>query len=127
MADLLGLLTSKMDYLTQRQMLLQENVSHADIANYKAKDLAPFTFNQALNQASFTMEATNSKHIIPVSMTGTNAKAVKVKTNETTLNGNSVELEEQMAKVSETGVEFQYASSMYHKIMGLIRIAVRGQ
>ena len=43
---------------------------------------------------------------------------------ETTPMGNSVVLEEQMAKVGETGVNYKLATNLYRKHIGMLRMAL---
>lgn len=124
--DLVSLLTQKMAYLNQRQSVLAENVANSSTPGYKERDLAPFTFGDALKQASIGMSVTDSKHIIPASMAGVNAKTVKVKGTETVSSGNSVDVEQQMMEVSKNAVEYQTVTSVLHKMIGLMKIAVKG-
>ncbi|MGE3624031.1 MAG: flagellar basal body rod protein FlgB [Bdellovibrionales bacterium] len=121
---LIRLLTQKMSYLNQRQSVLSENVANADTPTYKARDLAPFTFNQALKDAGF--KTTNVNHIIPASMAGVNAHTVKAKSYETLPSGNSVDIEQQMMQVSETAINYQTMTSIYKKISGWFRIVLKG-
>lgn len=122
---LLGLIVSKMGYLNQRQSVLAENIANASTPGFKAKDLEPFTFGAALNQAA-GMTVTDPRHITPASMSGVNAKTVSTKSFETLPTGNSVDLEQQMMQVSETSVNYQMATSLYHQITSWFRIAVKG-
>lgn len=124
--DLDALLTQKMYYLNKRQSVLAENVANSDTPGYKAKDLAPFTFDDALKQASVGMATTDTRHIVPASMAGLNAKTIRAKTYETTLSGNSVDLENQMMEVSKTAVEYDAITSIMRKIDKLFDIALKG-
>ena len=125
-SGLLGLLTQKMQYLNQRQAVLAENVANADTPHYKARDLEPFTFGDAMKQANIGMATTNSAHIVPASMAGVNAKTIKTKTLETMPSGNSVDVEAEMMKVSSTAIDYQSTTTIYRKISGLFRIALKG-
>jgi flagellar basal-body rod protein FlgB len=125
-SGLMALLTRRMSYLNQRQAVLAENVANADTPNYKAHDLTPFTFGDALTQAQVGMTVTNPRHIVPASMAGVNGRSVEVKTSEVLPSGNSVDLEQEMMKVSQTSVDYQTATSLYHKITGMFKIALKG-
>jgi flagellar basal-body rod protein FlgB len=124
--DLNALLSQKMAYLNQRQSVLAENVANADTPGYKARDLTPFSFGSTLKQALIGMITTDPRHIVPASMSGVNAKTTKIKTAETTLSGNSVDVENQMMEVSKTAVEYKEVTSIYHKIGALFNIALKG-
>ena len=123
---LLGLVAQKMTYLNQRQAVLAENVANADTPQYQARDLAPFTFGDAMKQANIGMSVTHAGHIIPASMAGVNAKTIKTKNNEILPSGNSVDLETEMMKVSQTSVDYQEATSIYKKLIGMFHIALKG-
>ncbi len=124
---LMRLVTQKMSYLNQRQSVLAENVANANVPGYKAHDLVPFTFDDALTQAgTVSLETTDPRHIIPASMDGVNAKSVKAKSFETVPSGNSVDLEQQMMNVSANSVDYQTVTSIYHQITSWFRIAVKG-
>lgn len=125
-SGLMGLIMQKMAYLNQRQSVLSENVANADTPGYKARDLSPFTFGDALKQANIGMAATNPGHIIPASMAGANAKSIKIKSAETTISGNSVDVESQMMEVSKTAVEYKELTAIYKKIHSLFVIALKG-
>lgn len=124
-SDLIGLLARKMGYLNQRQSVLSENVANANTPGYKAKDLEAFTFGDALSKA-VGITTTDPKHIIPAGMAGVNSKTVKTQSFETLPTGNSVDLEQQMMQVSETAVNYQMVTSIYHQITSWFRIAVKG-
>ncbi|MDX2028904.1 MAG: flagellar basal body rod protein FlgB [Alphaproteobacteria bacterium] len=125
-SSLTDLLVRRMAYLNQRQAVLAENVANASTPKYKARDLAPFTFGDAMKQAGVGMSVTNAHHIIPASMAGVNAKTVKAETFETLPSGNSVDVEQQMMEVSRTAIDYQKIASIYKKIGGLLKIALKG-
>jgi len=120
------LLKQRMAYLNQRQSILAENVANADTPGYKARDLAPFTFGDALKQASVGMSVTDPRHIVPASMAGVNAKTIKPDTGEVLPSGNTVDVEQQMMDVSKTAVEYQGITSIYHAIGNMVKIALKG-
>lgn len=124
--DLVSLLLQKMGYLNQKQAVHAQNVANADTPGYKARELAPFTFDDALKQTNVGMSVTDPRHIIPASMAGVNAKTMNSKTFEATLSGNTVDHEHEMMEVSKTGVEYKEITSIYHRIGQLFNIALKG-
>jgi flagellar basal-body rod protein FlgB len=58
---------------------------------------------------------------------GSTLPAVSGNTYETTPDGNAVILEEQMAKATETALDYQLTSNLYRKYLGMIRIALGTQ
>jgi len=125
-SGLIDLLTQKMSYLNQKQAVLAENVANVDTPNYKQLELKPFTFGDALKQASVGMTVTDPRHITPASMAGANAHTIQSKDTETTASGNSVDIETQMMEVSKTNADYQTMASIYHKMTGLVKIAIKG-
>lgn len=125
-SGLFDLLTQKMSYLNQKQGVLAENVANADTPGYKQLELKPFTFSDALKQANIGMTVTDPRHIVPASMAGVNAKTVESKDTEISPSGNSVDIENQMMEVSKTAVDYQTMASIYHKMTGLFKIAIKG-
>jgi flagellar basal-body rod protein FlgB len=123
---LMDLLVQKMSYLNQKQMVHAENVANSDTPGYKARELEPFTFDTALKQSTLSMTATDAGHIIPASMSGANARTTQAKSYEKVASGNSVDSEHEMMQVSKTGVDYQFVTSIYHKIGGLFNIALKG-
>jgi len=121
----MALLTQKMAYLNQRQAILAENVANASTPGYEARDLTPFTFADAMKQANVGMATTDPKHIIPASMAGVNAKTVKAG-YDVSYSGNAVDMEQEMMKVSKTGIDYQAVTQIYHSVRSLFNIAIKG-
>jgi flagellar basal-body rod protein FlgB len=125
-AGIFDLLTAKMSYLNQKQGVLAENVANVDTPGYKQVEVQPFTFGDALKQATIGMAVTDPRHIIPPSMAGVNAKTVESKDTDVSPSGNSVDIEGQMMEVSKTSIDYQKVTSVYHKMIGLMKIAIKG-
>jgi flagellar basal-body rod protein FlgB len=123
---LMGLLAQKMAYLNQKQTVHAENVANASTPGYRAREIAPFTFDNALKQATVGMTVTDPRHIVPASMAGANSATVKVKSYDASPNGNDVDSEQEMMKMSQTGIQYQLVTTIYHKFKGLLNIALKG-
>jgi flagellar basal-body rod protein FlgB len=127
---LFQMLRGRLSYLSDRQKLIAENVANADTPGYKPHDLKPFSF-QAQMQAQATAGASSMAVTQPGHMTPPNARAataakpVAIKDSETTLDGNSVVLEEEMLKMGQARMEYDAAISFYQKSLNLIRLAAR--
>ncbi|PVB59908.1 flagellar basal body rod protein FlgB [Labrenzia sp. 011] len=119
-------LKSKMRWHQTRQGVLAENIANADTPGYGAREVKAYSFKDYLGRESLalTTDTTRSGHIAG-QMSGTSdAKIEEVDTFEITPSGNSVNLEEQMMKVTENQMDFQAASTLYTKGLGLIRTAL---
>ena len=123
---LMSLLAQKMAYLNQKQSVHAENVANASTPGYKAREVMPFTFDSALKQASAGMAVTDPRHIVPASMSGVNAATIRVKDYDTSPDKNSVDAEQEMMKASQTGIEYQLVTSIYRKLAGMFKIALKG-
>ena len=115
-----------------RQRLLAENVANGDTPGYRVRDLEKPDFSQLARAA-----ATRKLQLIPATMT-TNpahistamAPALNSENSgteaqfEVTPQGNAVVLEEEMMKVTANQLDYQAATSLYSKTLGLFRIAI---
>jgi len=123
---LLAMLRERMNWLHQRQDVLSENVANADTPNFVARDLKPLDFEQALGSVSTgpSLMTTNVRHI---SLTPTHMGKFEdheTPDQESSPNGNSVALEAEMVKVSETQSQFQAAANLYAKAMSMMKVAI---
>jgi len=122
---IVDLMKDKLSYLGQRQAVLAQNVANANTPGYKAKEITPFkSFAEEMKSASNSMAVTDNKHIVPASLSGSNAVSKKMRSFEVVPSGNSVDLEQQMMEVSSTTMEYQADTSILHKFMSLFRLAI---
>ena len=123
---LFKLMSRKMGWLTQRQEVLAQNIANADTPEYKGRDLKPFTFRDALSDSRrLTPVATSASHLKGTVPAGGMDKEQRVRNPyETAPDGNNVVLEEQMLKMSTTGMDYQTITNLYKKQVGLIRTAI---
>lgn len=122
--ELFGAIIDKMHWLSERQRVLAQNVANADTANYKPKDLAPFDFKSTLQQAMVTPQVTHPKHILVGHAGKSGVQVVNTKTRETQLSGNAVDLESEMMKVSQTGMDYQQMAGLLKKWQTMVRTAL---
>ncbi len=127
----LAVLKQKLRWHQARQNVLAQNVANADTPGYKPRDLKAFRFESVLRrQMSPAAGAltTNDKHIRPASFGSPGGKFETRESAdwETTPSGNAVSLEGQMMKVTANQMEFQTASALYTRSLGLLRIALGG-
>jgi flagellar basal-body rod protein FlgB len=125
---LMGMLKTRMRWLETRQKMLAENVANAETPGYKQRDLKTLDFPQLLagGQGAATT-GTSRTHPLHIAFTGVEPSfgAGREATFETTPDGNSVVLEDEMLKVAETQQDFQLATMLYSKSMSLLKLAVR--
>lgn len=119
----------KMKFHEQRQKVLAENVANASTPRFTGRDLkAPDFFRVAAEtrpDPNVLPALTDRAHIAgrPLSNRGPFDEK-KFAGYEVTPDGNAVVLEEQMMKVSQNQMDYQVATSLYQRGLGLIRTAV---
>jgi flagellar basal-body rod protein FlgB len=124
---LFGLLKGRLQHLTARQKLIAENVANADTPGFTPRDLKPFTVASLNAPATggVSVVRTNAMHIGSAAVTPSRWKATASPGSETTLDGNSVVLEEEMIRMAEARTNYDAAISLYQKSLGLLRTAAR--
>ena len=123
---LLAMLRERMTWLHQRQDVLSENVANADTPGFVAKDLKPLDFEDALSQTGngASLVTTNTRHIAITPSHVSKFEDREAPDQESSPNGNSVALEAEMVKVSDTQAQFQAAANIYAKAMSLMKTAI---
>ena len=119
----------KLKYHEARQKVLAENVSNADTPGYTGRDIkAPDFFRVAVEGDSSRPVAavvTSPLHIATTPIGGdTGFRQQKVDGYEVTPDGNSVSLEDQMMKVTQNQMDYQMATSLYTRSLGLLKTAL---
>ena len=122
-------LRSRMSWLGDRQKLVAENVANASTPGYKPKDLTPQDFGAMVAGDSqgggLGLALTNPMHLTPSGVSASGAQSVISPDSETTMDGNSVVLEEEMLKMSESRMQFEAAVGFYEKAQNMMRLAVK--
>jgi flagellar basal-body rod protein FlgB len=125
-----GLLRTRLDQLSERQRLIAENIANASTPGYRPRDLDTSGFERMLQShggpqgGGLTMSRTSAAHMTPSGGTGS-AKIVTRDDSETTIDGNAVVLEDQMARAAETRMQFETGIALYQKGLELVRMAAR--
>jgi flagellar basal-body rod protein FlgB len=118
-------ITKRMTWLGQRQTVLAQNVANVDTPRYAAKDLKPPDFAKLLagTGTHLPLLRTDPGHILPVSASGP-FEQVKQPVSEAAPNGNSVQLEDQMMKISSTASDHALTTSLYRKQILMLKMAL---
>jgi flagellar basal-body rod protein FlgB len=115
-------IASKMNWLVQRQSVIAENIANADTPDYRAKDLAPFSFKNTLKK--LMPAKTDSNHLSLVSSGSDTREAAERTGFEVKPDGNGVSREHQITKASSTASDYQLAANIYQKTLTLIKTAI---
>jgi flagellar basal-body rod protein FlgB len=127
----LAALKDALDYNQARARVLAGNIANSDTPGYVPQDIAQGDFDAALKAAGGArgdakhLTRTSPGHLAPSQEATRVWRAEEAPDTETTLDGNAVVLEEQMAKVAETRMRYETAIGLYEKTLGLIRTAIK--
>lgn len=115
----------RLGWLDERQRVIAQNVANSDTPGYVARDLrTPTDFAAALREGPLRIARTNAAHIAPAGPTA-RFDAADMPDSETTLDGNSVVVEEQMLKMAESRMAYDAAIGFYQKSLSMIRMAAK--
>src|SRR3954467_826679 len=126
---ILSALRTKMQWHQERQRVLAENISNANTPKFKPSDLVEPKFNKAGSSVGGTMGSlammrTSASHMsvsgAAQSFNGDGGKSSFL----TKPAGNSVNLEDQMLKVSANQMDYAAATSLYTRSLGLLKTAI---
>lgn len=124
---LLTLIAKRMAWLGQRQKVLAENIANVNTGGYKARDLEPMKFKDMVRGASgsgkLRMTTTNAGHVASKGRKELAAKEV-VNNVAANLSGNTVDLENEVMKVGQTAMDYQFITHLYRKQVAMIKLAI---
>ncbi len=124
---LFGIVRKRLDWLGQRQEVLSQNIANADTPKYRARDLKAYNFKELVRRenAQINLVANNPDHL-----SGRRKRirdfteAAERKPFETSPDGNSVILEEQMGKIGTNGANYKLTTTLYRKHLDMFRLAL---
>jgi flagellar basal-body rod protein FlgB len=122
-----SMLRTKMQWHQERQRILAENVSNADTPNFRPRDLAPPQFNRLVptTGASLGLAQTSSAHLAASDAAASSQfQRERKSAYEIRPAGNAVSLEDEMLKVAANQMDYQAATTLYAKSLGLIKMAL---
>jgi len=125
----LSALRTRMQWHQERQRVLAENVANSDTPNFKPRDLIEPKFDVTGAGAtgamgSLAMMKTSTSHIAPADGGGQTFEQNRKTGFETRPTGNSVNLEDEMLKVSANQMDYAAVTSLYSKSLHLLKTAI---
>ena len=125
-------MTGQMEWLNRRQSVLSENLANSDTPGYTPHDLNQIDFSELLKgnrsaSAVHKAQMAAAEHASDgndATTLGRDAEQVEARGMETSPTGNSVVLEEQLIKVSETQIQYSMLTNLYRKQADMIRMAI---
>ncbi len=124
--SLFSSLSQKMDWLTERQKVLAQNIANANTPGYVPRDLKKISFKAHLDQTNaagdLQMRTTARGHM---SADGTGANyAIEEQDAKFAMDspdGNAVNLEDELSKMANTQMEYTMAVNLYRKHVSMIK------
>lgn len=125
--SILGMLKTKMHWHEARQRVLSENVANSDMPRFVPRDIAPIESGRMKpTVAPVQVSMTNAGHLAGRPFAGGVIDGERKESGwETTPDGNSVVLEEQMMKLTQNQIDHQIVTTLYGRSLALLRSAVR--
>jgi flagellar basal-body rod protein FlgB len=129
---LFSMLKSRLSYINAREQLISQNVANADSSSYTPQDLQSFDVNKALEAAAgpetgvIQTATTEPGHLQPKTLqSSVQWKVIDTEDSQSTLSGNKVTLEDEMAKMSDSRMDYEAAVGFYQKAMSLLQMAAK--
>ena len=105
--SIFDLAPKRLQWLSDRQKAVSENIANADVAGYRAKDVESF---------SSYMQKSQAAQLLP------NAEETEANVSwSEDLSGNNVVLEEQMMEANANAGQFRIAANLYRKAHELVQ------
>ncbi len=122
---LFGMIARRMDWLSHRQTVLSQNVANADTPNYQPRDLKAIDFKAEMRKqtARLTAATTSTQHQTSRMIAGPDRED-KPRPSETTLSGNSVQMDAELMKVADTAMDYQMTTNIYRRQLAMLRSAI---
>jgi len=120
-----SVLRTKMQWHQERQRLLAENVANTDTAGFRPRDLAPPKL-ESPQPATGALALARSSHAHLASASGTTPQFQLDRRGSFDVRptGNGVNLEDEMLKVAANAMDYQAATALYTRGLGLIKTAL---
>jgi flagellar basal-body rod protein FlgB len=119
---LFSMLRTKMQWHQARQRVLAENVANADTPKFQPRDLAPLQGDR-MRPAALAMAQTRPAHMAAAG-DGAQFPLDRRGSFDVRPTGNAVSLEDEMLKVAANQMDYQAATALYARGLGLIKTAL---
>jgi flagellar basal-body rod protein FlgB len=119
------MLRTRMHWHQERQRLLSENVANADTPEFRPRDLTPLQFDRPQKGiAPVALQRTVSAHLGAMTGSPSQFEASRAGGFQIRPGGNAVNLEDQMIKVAANQMDYQAATTLYVRSLGLLKSAL---
>jgi flagellar basal-body rod protein FlgB len=127
---------AKMDWLDQNQRVISENIANSDTPGFRPKQLDKADFKSMMGASmsgggaapmkNIQIAMTDPKHLGSVGSNAALGQSNQKKTYEASPDDNAVVIEEQLFKANENNLDYQLATNLYRRNVGMLRMAIQG-
>ena len=122
---LFSMLRTRMQWHQERQRLLSENVANSDTPNFRPRDLARCNSTGLRpTLTSIALDRTEPGHVASSTSASGQFQTSQFGAYELRPTGNAVSLEDEMIKIVANQMDYQAATTLYTKSLGLTKIAI---
>lgn len=120
-------LEKALDYSTQRQKVISNNIANVDTPNYKAQDVSFKNLLSNEMNSQLTANRTNEKHFEFTSGRSKNSSFITTK-NDTAYNhnGNNVDIDKEMASLAENQIYYNAITQRISGKFNTLKTVVKG-
>jgi flagellar basal-body rod protein FlgB len=111
----------QMQFLTERDRVISENIANADTPKYKPKDLKRKTKNEEIVR----LKRTNPMHF-DVDESAGKFEMMDSTIEEIKPNGNAVNLDRELFNKGNNALDLQQSTNLYNKTKNLMKYAIEG-
>jgi flagellar basal-body rod protein FlgB len=119
-----SMLRTRMQWHQERQRILAENVANADTPDFRPRDLAPVDVDRLVSPPGGVVLARTQAGHMGASFGSGVFEAQREGRYEIRPTGNAVNLEDEMLKVAANQMDYQAATSLYSRSLGLFKTAL---
>jgi flagellar basal-body rod protein FlgB len=120
---ILSMLRTRMQWHQERQKVLAENVANADTPKFRPRDLVQPDFDRP-PPSPVALATTNPAHLAGFGSDSDAFRSNRRGGYETRPAGNAVSIEEEMMKVAANQMDYQAATTLYSRSLGLVKTAL---
>jgi flagellar basal-body rod protein FlgB len=121
---ILSMLRQRMQWHQERQRVLAENVSNSDTPGFQARDLRDLDFRNSTPRASAVSLVRSDPGHFGSSEGTARFELDRNSGGDVRPTGNGVNLEDEMMKVAQNQMDFQAATALYGRSLGLLKTAL---
>jgi flagellar basal-body rod protein FlgB len=124
--SVLGMIQRGMSWMSRNHDVVATNIANADTPDFEAKELKALDFGKIQREqiGGVEMARTAPGHLVGLKQPSHGKVRINRDTYEISSTGNSVNLEEQGVKIARNAMDYQLATSLYSKSVGMVRAVI---